>query len=209
MGLVGAATRWEALSDALDGSYTTNLPASGVQRVSSVMADVPAEAIEIIGSVTHNWRGGQAGGGSAATDNTGFKWGGSDAYLDMGFVNGVDPQDGTSVHPLAPGGGGWTPVNINASELLCQMDAVGTTMKLIKYWASGNYLVGGGGFAFLVVGLIGALLGANLVLADMPGISREAATRRLRPTEGISIIQPHEYAQALRELKEHPFRRYF
>src|SRR3990172_1140863 len=54
-----------------------------------------------------------------------------------------------------------------------------------------------GGFVFLL-GLALPLLGANLMLSDMPGIARAVA----RAERGrIHIIQPHEYQRHLPEFK--------
>jgi hypothetical protein len=113
--------------------------------------------------------------------------------------------DSTSVRATAPGGAGWTVPLVNSLEAGVQGVSTGGSYYCTKLFATGMYNTAGGGFAFLIVSLIGAMLGANLLLADMPAIAREVACAR-RPGTGISIIQPHEYAAALAELRAHAFK---
>ncbi len=102
-----------------------------------------------------------------------------------------------------PGGGTWGTADCNNGVTYMQFSlgsgGAGNGRATWGYLIL-DYEPPGGGFAFLIVSLVGAMLGANLALADMPGIAREVARDR------ISIIQPHEYERALAELRAHPFR---
>ena len=104
-----------------------------------------------------------------------------------------------------PGGGIWTAADCARDttwwHIKCVNGANPDRMPRCTYgYIILDYTPRGGGFAFLIVSLVGAMLGANLMLSDMPGIAREVAR------EGISIIQPSEFSRCLAELRAHPFR---
>lgn len=109
-----------------------------------------------------------------------------------------------------PGGGSWGQNDCKNGvtwwHLHNTYQAGGTECRATYAFLVLDYDPPGGGYWMLISSLVAAALGAQLALADMPGIAREVA----RPDDvgRISIIQPHEYEQALRELKEHPYRVY-
>ena len=199
--LGAGTTKWQAMADSDDGTYIQRTP--GTQRQGFVTENLPGEAVAIVGSVTVNMRGKDV---TVTADTCAASiWYSSTDYDRAG-------QDFTTSivdYPKAfanLSGTPFTPAIINASEIgVHRLAGTSNTMNVYKLNMTGNYQVGGGGFSFLVVGLIGAMLGGGILIGDMPGIV--SAVQQADPAN--SLITPGEVARAYAELKAHPHRRYF
>ena len=200
---IGAGpSRWQALSDTDDATWITNAVGDGAAHNSSQLANLPSEAESIPDPVLANYRYKQ-NGGSMVIWKAGFRYSGTDDIANGSWTSDNAIRQNSVSRATAPGGGAWTPAIVNAAELVIQGDADGATAVVYEYWATGTYGVAAGNFAWLVCGLVGAMLGANLTLADVPGIAREV-TKAGRGC--ISVIQPEDFPRVLAELKAHPFR---
>jgi len=188
--LVGGGTKAGAMADSDDGTYCS---IGAVGRQSFVFGNLPSEALSIIGPVTFNIRGKDV---TATVDLCYMhaRYGGVNDESQS--INWTASIVSTTRDYATFNGGTWTPAIVNGAEY---------TMIVYKLYMTGLYGVGGGSYGYLIASLIGGMLGTGLSMADMPGIAR-AVAENPRPYEGISIIQPHEYAQALAELKAHPYR---
>lgn len=199
----GGVDALESVSDATDAHFIYVPAGAGPIRHSFGLANLPAEARVVVPPVVLYSRWDGAIGGMEDCWSF-FRSGGVDSDSVVAHTKDAAWHDFNNNFAVSPSGG-WTPAILNATEIGVMGTSTATALTMTKLQATGNYTTGGGGFAFLVVSLVGAMLGANLALADMPGIAREVA-RTHRPGEGISIIQVHEYEAALRELRAHPFR---
>jgi len=201
----GGATKVISVTDAVDGNYIHD--AGGIAYQTFVLEDLPTEAVAIEGDVVGFERSRTAGTPDDPI-RIRLRYSGTDADS-TNISNTTSFTDYTKNFGTAPGAVPWTPTILNATEggVVTLAAAFAQQNRCTRFYLYGNYTPAGGGFAFLVVGLVGGLLGASLMLADMPGIARAVAQARV-PGVGVSIIQPHEYQRALDELKSHPFRRY-
>ena len=117
------------------------------------------------------------------------------------FDNDQSYQETTSGAHAKPGGGSWTPSDLSRDVTWLHLNCTPadgrakrtTTLNIVLDWAPGA-----GGFAFLLVSVIGGLIGGNLALRDMPGIALEVG-RTKKPGQGLHLIRPDEYEAALQD----------
>lgn len=80
-------------------------------------------------------------------------------------------------------------------------------IRCMKMYLNGTYIQSGSS-AILIYNVLAPLLGAQVLLEELPAIT--ALMRHLRQPEGAFVwFNPHEYLQAWRDLRAHPHRRYF
>ena len=80
-------------------------------------------------------------------------------------------------------------------------------IRCMKFDARGTY-VQSGSSAILIYNVLGPLLGAHVLLEQLPAIS--ALMRHLRQPEGAFVwFNPGELLQAFRDLRAYPHRRFF
>jgi len=199
----GTGAKWDDVSDVNDATYIwTNVNDA---KQSFVTQDLPGGAENIVGDVTFHVRQKDAIN-TADTTNPYWLYGGVREY-----AAAIDSPAGAFqdyVRTLATfNGGPFSVPIINGGQMGMRRNGNINDIQVAKLYFTGEYSLAAGTFAFLIGSLVGAMLGANLMMADMPGISREVA-RNPRSGEAVSAIQPHEYEQALRELKSRPFRVY-
>lgn len=206
--LSGCAAAWQCLSDTTDANQITLAINQTDKRTYVEFADLPSEAESITGSVNHIARVSEGAGGD--TQSAGFRSsGGTLSELTITIPTTGTYYDITTAFTQAPGSVPWTPANLNSAQVGIRGTTGGTAgCQCTKIQVTGVYEVAAGGFAFLIGSLVGAMLGANLMMSHMPMIAGAVAQVH-RPGEMFTIIQPHEFPRALAELKAHPYRRYF
>jgi hypothetical protein len=201
----GAATRWQALSDADDASYIY-ITTGGDSRTSSAMANLPAEAVAV-SEVYFNFRQRQATATVPSVRIGGF-YNGSLAVQDpLSWTADGNPHSWSHAIATAPGGGGWTPATLNGCELYVRFDKPPTQPQCLEYWASGTYLLAGACFIPLL-SLAAAVIGPGLQLAHMPGLARFIFERRRMPGGARVLIQRDEYQAALVSWRTYRFPRF-
>jgi len=202
---VSAGTTWAALAAVGDPYIYRN--GSALDYSNAALSDLPADAGAIDGLVTHYSRVRLEAGSGGATVYPTIRYAGAN-------------YEGTVINPPANdayayysrtyanlGGTAFTPLILNACEAgVYGNESTGFRVDVDYVVLTGNYSPAAGGFAFLIASVIPFLLGANLLLSDLPGIAREVASRRHLDGGAFCRILPAEYARAYRELREakHP-----
>jgi len=200
---VGAASsKWESVLDTTDGNYISS--GTATQKQTFVLENLPAGAVLVIGDVNAFVRA-EESSASAGTSRAIFRKSGG-TYVNATSYNPTGSWADYATNTLI---GPWTVADINAGEIGVEYvtNPGGVNSEVTRLYLEGTYQASGINLAPLVMCLVGSMLGTNLMLSDMPGIAREVALRKL-PGEGRTIIQPDEYADTLRVLKEWRHRRY-
>jgi hypothetical protein len=197
----GAATRWQALSDADDASYIY-ITTGGDSRTSSAMANLPAEAVAV-SDVYFNFRQRQATASVPSVRIGGF-YNGSLAVQDpLSWTADGNPHSWSHAIATAPRAGGWTPAILNGCELCIRFDkpptqphASSTGRAGRTFWrarASSRCSPRGRG---------------DRQLAHMPGLARFIFERRRMPGGARVLIQRDEYQAALVSWRTYRFPRF-
>lgn len=194
--------------DSGDATYIYSPSGGGGNRNSFVQDDIDSSAVQITGNVSARYRIWD-GNTQSATYRQYWRYSGTNDDSAAVDNPSTSPADFTNNFATFNSGTPWTVAIINGLEIGIHAVTSGSYQQRCgELYTFGNYVQGGGGMAYLVVSLIGGLLGANLALADMPGIAREAFCQK-KPGIGRSLIRPDEYMKALQELKDPAaFRRY-
>lgn len=200
-----AGNKWDCVADSDDGTYIQITGVSSPARQSFVTQDLPSEASSIVGSVTFNARG-KDGTATADLIYSHFRYSGANYEDATGWNFTTSVAAYTRAWATGPGAAAWTPTLLNACEMGVYREGNTNTVQVAKLNITGEYSVSAGNFAYLICSLVGGLLGAQLMLSDIPGIAREVWNNP-RIGEGRTLIRPYEYNTVLAELKAHPFRK--
>ena len=109
----------------------------------------------------------------------------------------------------APGGGGWTPAIVDATEVgLLHGGGAAPGVRYTQIWLVVVTTESSGESFIVLLSQILPLLGAALPFSAMREIAR-AAWRIKTPGVGSGLILPSEYAEAWRALRDYRHPRYF
>lgn len=175
-------------------SYTVNDKPGGLVSVNGVNAIVRAKRDNAD----------PAAGGCNMFSAFGASVGGS-----TGFTTTTSYTTFTTTSIGRPGGGSWTVADIADSTLGIAFyrnegnpSGTGNTIRVTTAYLQVDAVVAAGGFAFLLASLIPGLLGAHILLQEIPEIAREVSKRKTH-------IQAHEYLQTWRDLRDAKHTVYF
>lgn len=119
--------------------------------------NLPAGA-GVVSLVQSTHRSQHTGAGTATHIKSGFYESAAYSYH-AGAASSPGWTDTTQTVATAPGGGGWTPANVNSAEMALNQDgssSQGNAVEITYYAGLVTYELGGGGFGFMV-GLAGLL----------------------------------------------------
>jgi hypothetical protein len=206
--VVGGGTKTSSIQRPDDDAttYITSTAGDGDQQSYSVryMEFVSVSSIDMTGRIRHAnanpggviklyvyLAGNRTGGASRSPSDT---W---TTYTDSGLAR--------------PGGGSWAPADIS----LVQAGVVGTTNNAIKAWCTTLYLtvngdLHGGGYAFPdgIGSILLPLVGAGLLLSQMPAVAGEF-NRRAVDVRAPYRLSPADHEPAWRALREHRFPQHY
>jgi len=197
----GGGTKWDALTDSNDATrlktQTTN------HRTSFVYENLTIVSGSEIVSVKSNLRA--ENGGGSGTLSAMARLAAADAEsatetLAIGYQDFL-----TAVIPR-PGGGTWVIADVDNSEFgLFANNVPGgpTTHRVSEQNIEVSYSPPPGAWACML-GILGPVLGANLLLAQMPDL---IATFN-HATRGKHLIHSHEAVEMYKDLRADPHRRY-
>lgn len=208
--LTGAATRWQAvaLPDDDNTSYI-EIARTDATKFSAVVGTKPA-GLSAVNSIVGRLRGNTRDNAvSTQVVNVFARLSGSDGTASgvSGFGAAGSWFTNGSSALARPGGGPWTTADIANATLQIGIyvdpweipDPGFVAMTSLSLTL--DFAVPIGALAYGIIGCLGAIAASGLTLDRMPAITREVYARtpyRLR-------IQPHEYEQAFRELREYRY----
>jgi hypothetical protein len=191
-----------AVTDASDVTYILGDQNSTLIE-SFVVNDLPADAGSVVAPVVWSYR--QTYTGDPVTNSALFRYNSTDSYLSAAVTGPSSLSNQTVNFTDEPGGsGGWSVAGVNGVELGVRTVTGNNDFTYVyELSATGNYLLGNGGFAFLI-NLVGPLIGAGLMLKELPRLALEV--QKLEPAR--SLILPSEYLMAWTEWKAFPHAAY-
>ena len=156
-------------------------------------------AAGVITNVQSGWMVMKSGTGSNSNIRNGLRYGGSNAWgtLGTGYSTSYSNYLPTN-HPTPPGGGKWTSVKVNASQVLIYNngDAPDNSIRVTKCSLYVTYTLQVGGLLMLMSRIL-PLLGGNIVLHHMARLRAEL----WRATGGRYEILADEEAALFRDLQ--------
>ncbi len=102
-----------------------------------------------------------------------------------------------------PGGGTWTVPEVNGDFEIGVRHASLTQSRVTEYYGRVEYVPGAGGYVALIVGVLGPVLGANIMLAQMPDLVQ--AFNHARTQHQLQLC---EAGQIYNDIKGEKQRRY-
>lgn len=197
----GGSTKHGVVADVSDATYVSR-SAAGVGRQGFGHPTLPADAAAVDSPLNLNARVRSESEGNNKL--FAYVFDGASTYRDTADYN--PEPDQTNIDHV------FTLANPTLAETSTHEYGVGkiTTvsgnLRCIKFDSSGTY-VQSGSSAILIYNVLGPLLGAHVLLEQLPAIS--ALMRHLRQPEGAFVwFNPHEFLQAFRDLRAYPHRRF-
>lgn len=199
--LGAGSSKWEAMSPP-DDSDTSHVSTTSNSRMGCAMSDLDVSAQSIS---THTLtRRTRKVSGTTSNINGFVLLGGS--YTDgSGVIDSTSYADRTDVDLARPGGGTWTPADINSAEAGVRRGGGGadedrcTTLKWDVFWLPAE-----GDFAAFAACKLPFIIGGGLLLGEMGKLA--ALIHKL--TRGKTRILKSEFEWLYRELQVYPYRRY-
>jgi len=104
-----------------------------------------------------------------------------------------------------PGGGTFSVADVNGLEIAIYNTSDPSVSAVIctSYWATVEYKVAGGDFAYLILSMLPGMIGAGLSILDFTRMLSMIRRRHL------TVFTVNEITQAFAELKAHKYRRIF
>jgi len=191
-------------TDDNDASYAQS-NANG-QKEGVTLDNLPSQAVGgNITSLKAILRGASAGAASVqagAAARVGGADGATTAWLTWPNAGISNQTTAEIAHPSAS----WTYPEINAMEVTVVSNGItANALRIHEVDCTVVYIPATGSWESLIVGILGAVLGSQLALSDMPGLI-DAYNRAAR---GKSIIHSHEAVEMYEDLKADKHKRYF
>jgi hypothetical protein len=167
-----------------------------------VVNDLPADAGSVVAPVVWSYR--QTFTGDPVSNAALFRYNGTNSFIAAAVTGPSSLSNQTVNFADEPGGSGWSISGVNGVELGVRTITGNNDFTYVyELSATGTYLFGNGGFAFLM-NLVGPLIGAGLMLRELPRLALEVQKRE----PARSLILPSEYLTAWTEWKAFPHAAY-